>query len=336
MSRPQRSPASPDPRPSGIAWPRKRESSFPAGIDRGTPQLGQVRSRDYRFSTQTDIYNVAPGEPWTSCHNARHDPASCGGIRPMRPGRRRVICPMPATALRRIDTTSGVGCVDLDDGERAALASLASQVATEASGAPGSLASLTAVAAQLLPSRLVELGDEATVWPPVSSGWLLRGLPIDEGRLGPTPGSWRLGHGAPTPEDCQLLLIGRALGTVFAWADQQGGAPVHNIVPVAGEEDSLLDLVEHHAAGAAHGGRLLRQPCRFPPPALPPKPVPGGHLHIRRAQRRACRRRMPGWRRAAATSSGRTGHTARAVHALPRGAFRWCPSPCRKRPARAR
>ncbi len=148
--------------------------------------------------------------------------------------------PVSATTLDQLTATDGVMHVDLSNGERSALASLATEAAAEASSAPDSLADLVAAAARLLPPRLVELGDRMTAWPPPHSGWLFRGLPIDESTMGPTPESWQLAPGAPTPEDCQLLLIGRALGTVFAWADQQGGGPVHNIVPVVGDEDSLL------------------------------------------------------------------------------------------------
>lgn len=147
---------------------------------------------------------------------------------------------MSVTTLQQIEATRGLSQVDLDDRERTVLAQLAAEVASEASREPDSLARLTADAARSLPQRLLELGEEAAVWPPRCSGWMIRKLPIEEGKLGATPESWRQGLGPTTPEDCQLLLIGWAMGVVFAWADQQGGAPVHNIVPVAGEEESLL------------------------------------------------------------------------------------------------
>jgi hypothetical protein len=147
---------------------------------------------------------------------------------------------MSLTALHQIDTATGLVHVDLEEGERLVLANLAEQVALEAAGAPDNLSQLTAEATKSLPSRLLELGEEVAAWPPPGSGWMIEGLPIDERGLGNTPESWRHSPDDPTPEDCQLLLLGWALGTVFAWADQQGGAPVHNIIPVAGDEESLL------------------------------------------------------------------------------------------------
>jgi L-asparagine oxygenase len=148
--------------------------------------------------------------------------------------------PMLLTAPDRIKSTSSTALIDLDERERRAILVLAREVASAAASAPDSLARLTAGAAESLPSKLLELAEQVTKTPPEYSGWLLRGLPIAQDRLGPTPRSWRRCAEQPTPEDCQLLLIGQVFGAVFAWADQQGGAAVHNIVPVVGEEDSLL------------------------------------------------------------------------------------------------
>jgi len=147
---------------------------------------------------------------------------------------------MLVTACDQIKTTKGIVLIDLDERERRAILLLAREVAAAAARAPDSLACLTAGTAGSLPSKLLELAEQVTETPPACSGWVLRGLPISEQRLGPTPRAWSTCAVEPTPEDCQLLLIGHALGAVFAWEDQQGGGIVHNIVPVVGEEDSLL------------------------------------------------------------------------------------------------
>jgi alpha-ketoglutarate-dependent taurine dioxygenase len=140
---------------------------------------------------------------------------------------------------REIKCIDGIAHVDVDDGERKRLTWAAGEVAAAVSEKPDLLNFLAG--AQQLPASLLDLLAEAVpIWPPVYSGWLLRGLPVDAENLGATPDSWRHGIRPPTPEDCQLLMVGSALGTVFAWADQQAGSPVHNIVPVAGEEKSLL------------------------------------------------------------------------------------------------
>ncbi len=129
---------------------------------------------------------------------------------------------------------------ELDDHERATLTRLASELAAAALGTPDALSTLTAAAVNLLPSKLLEWSHQVRAREHASSGWVLGGLPIADALLAPTPRSWRQCAAEPTPEDCQLLLVGQALGGAFAWADQQGGATVHNIVPVAGEEDTLL------------------------------------------------------------------------------------------------
>jgi L-asparagine oxygenase len=172
--------------------------------------------------------------------------------------------------------TTGLAYVDLGKRDRSLLASLADQLAADAIGAPETLSALTALATQELPSWLVSLRQAVAASPPSSSGWLVRGLPIDEGRLGPTPESWRVRTATPTAVECQLLLIGSALGFVFAWGDQQGGAPVHNIVPVVGEENSLLSSsstaeLSLHTEDAYFSDRAdlllllaLRNPCLAP------------------------------------------------------------------------
>jgi L-asparagine oxygenase len=130
--------------------------------------------------------------------------------------------------------------VDLDSRERDAVSRLARSLASGVAGGSVSLAGLTARAADRLPARLTSLRDEVSAASGSRSHWVVRGLPIDQQTLGATPGSWRERTPQVTPEECVLLLLARALGDVFAWADQQGGAVVHDIVPAAGEEDSML------------------------------------------------------------------------------------------------
>jgi L-asparagine oxygenase len=137
-------------------------------------------------------------------------------------------------------TTDRAIPIDLDRRERGSISLLASEVSDAAACAPATLADLTADAAASLPSRLIDLARQARARPPRCSSWIVRGLPVERERLGPTPASWRERGERTTVEECALLLIGEALGNVFAWADQQGGATVHDIVPSAGEEDSLL------------------------------------------------------------------------------------------------
>ena len=130
--------------------------------------------------------------------------------------------------------------IDLDSRERCSVSRLARQLAAEATGGSASLAQLTARAAASLPSCLTDLRSEVLAASGSRSHWIVRGLPIDQQALEATPESWRERSAEVTPEECVLLLLARALGDVFAWADQQGGAVVHDIVPAAGEENSML------------------------------------------------------------------------------------------------
>jgi hypothetical protein len=140
---------------------------------------------------------------------------------------------------RDIETIGSVAYVELDRGEQTRLTSAAEDVVYAAAQEPDLLNYGTS--SLLLPSALLDLLTGAVpVWPPQYSGWLLRGIAVDDGKLGRTPPSWRHAPRPPAVEDCQLLMLADALGDVYGWADQQAGAPVHNIIPVVGEEKSLL------------------------------------------------------------------------------------------------
>lgn len=112
--------------------------------------------------------------------------------------------------------------------------------AAAASGRAAPLAALVAAAARDLARRLPEWA--ATVKPLVPApAWRLGGLLTDERWIGPTPTSWKSNVlQVPTREEIVLLLVGQLLGEIFCWATQQGGAAVHDIVPLRGQENSLL------------------------------------------------------------------------------------------------
>ena len=65
---------------------------------------------------------------------------------------------------------------------------------------------------------------------------VLRGLHL--GPLPPTPAHWS--DAACGTSDAQLVLLASVLGDVFAWATQQDGRLVHNVLPVAGNENAQL------------------------------------------------------------------------------------------------
>ena len=68
---------------------------------------------------------------------------------------------------------------------------------------------------------------------------VIRGLPVDDERIGPTPEHWST-HCDPArtmPEDFYFLLLGSLIGEVFGWSTLQNGALLHNVLPNRAEEN---------------------------------------------------------------------------------------------------
>ncbi|WFB10900.1 TauD/TfdA family dioxygenase [Streptomyces sp. LX-29] len=97
---------------------------------------------------------------------------------------------------------------------------------------------------------------------------LLRGLPVDDDAIGPTPGHWSTAGRAGAFWDVVLLLLGTLRGRPIAWQGQQNGRFVHNIVPSPGHEQEQTGassdvLLSPHTEDAFHPGRahLLMLGC---------------------------------------------------------------------------
>ncbi|MFF0447668.1 guanitoxin biosynthesis L-enduracididine beta-hydroxylase GntD [Streptomyces sp. NPDC004609] len=71
---------------------------------------------------------------------------------------------------------------------------------------------------------------------------LVAGNDVDEEGIGPTPPHWRdtSPTGAARRAEFLLVLYGSLLGEVYGWATQQDGRLVHDILPIAGQEDAQL------------------------------------------------------------------------------------------------
>ena len=71
---------------------------------------------------------------------------------------------------------------------------------------------------------------------------LIRGLPIAEPRLGPTPSHWSIEAQKKTSYEAEMCLVGCAspLGEVFSFLSQHGGNLIQNIVPVAGDSHAQV------------------------------------------------------------------------------------------------
>ncbi|MFE2722528.1 TauD/TfdA family dioxygenase [Kitasatospora sp. NPDC059327] len=90
--------------------------------------------------------------------------------------------------------------------------------------------------------------------------FVLRGLDVDDPRLGPTPGHWSSVGDAGALYDVVLLLVSTLMGTPIAWDGQQDGRFVHNIIPSPGHESeqtgaSSSVLLTPHTEDAFHPGR---------------------------------------------------------------------------------
>ncbi|MFE5969627.1 TauD/TfdA family dioxygenase [Streptomyces sp. NPDC056463] len=98
--------------------------------------------------------------------------------------------------------------------------------------------------------------------------FVLRGLPLDDSEIGPSPLSWATAGDSGAVWDVQLLLLATVMGNPIAWAGQQDGRFVHNIVPSPGHEQeqtgaSSTVLLSPHTEDAFHPGRahLLMLGC---------------------------------------------------------------------------
>ncbi|AZP23774.1 oxygenase [Streptomyces aquilus] len=115
-----------------------------------------------------------------------------------------------------------------------------------------------------VPAVAASLGDEIrTACRPVDTPdglFVLRGLPLDDTAIGPTPAHWSSAGDAGAVYDVVLLLLSTVMGTPLAWEGQQDGRFVHNIVPSPGHEDeqtgaSSSVLLSPHTEDAFHPAR---------------------------------------------------------------------------------
>lgn len=129
-----------------------------------------------------------------------------------------------------------------------------------------------------LPRRLRTLLLEFKLDEPASGVLVFSGFPIDEERIGPTPAHWdaRTSPCSTLREEICCALLASLLGEPIAWATQQGGHVVHDILPIRGHEGEQLgsgseQLLWWHTEDAFHNYRgdylqmfCLRNPDRVP------------------------------------------------------------------------
>lgn len=88
---------------------------------------------------------------------------------------------------------------------------------------------------------------------------LISGYPIDDDKIGSTPRHWKLRAGVSRAleEEMLFILCGSLLGEPLAWATQQDGHVIHDILPIEGHEHEQLgsssrELLTWHSEDAFH------------------------------------------------------------------------------------
>ncbi|OON79709.1 guanitoxin biosynthesis L-enduracididine beta-hydroxylase GntD [Streptomyces tsukubensis] len=88
---------------------------------------------------------------------------------------------------------------------------------------------------------------------------VVEGIPVDDGAIGPTPDHWkdRPVHSPTLREEMFFLLCGQLLGDPIAWATQQDGRIMHDVIPIKGHEVGQLGTgsstpLEWHTEDAFH------------------------------------------------------------------------------------
>jgi Fe(II)/alpha-ketoglutarate-dependent arginine beta-hydroxylase len=116
-----------------------------------------------------------------------------------------------------------------------------------------------AIWAQELPRRVRKHLHDFKLREPVEAVCLISGYPIDQRKIGPTPGHWKnkQGPSGALEEEVLLVLFGSLLGDCIGWSTQQDGYVVHDILPIRGHEGEQLgsgseQLLWWHTEDAFH------------------------------------------------------------------------------------
>lgn len=115
-----------------------------------------------------------------------------------------------------------------------------------------------AVLAHQLPMRIRERMNAFRLGR-LSGVLCISGYEIDQDRIGRTPPHWR-DRPDPSPshrEETLLVLLGSLIGDPIAWATQQDGRLIHDVIPIKGHENEQLgssseSLLTWHTEDAFH------------------------------------------------------------------------------------
>ncbi|ATE54999.1 guanitoxin biosynthesis L-enduracididine beta-hydroxylase GntD [Actinosynnema pretiosum] len=133
---------------------------------------------------------------------------------------------------------AGIRYVDLDPVDGAQVEALARAAVREhgSSSAPSLLAAAPGLAHRL-PARLVDQLRDLRL-AESASALVIRGLPVDDAEIGPTPLDWRGldGQTRTAPQEAYLVLVAGLLGDIFGWTTLQDGRLIHDVVPMPSQK----------------------------------------------------------------------------------------------------
>ena len=131
--------------------------------------------------------------------------------------------------------------------------------------------------AQELPRRLRRFLNAFRLRKP-SGVCVISGYPVDDAKIGKTPGHWRKepGNSSTMEEEVFLNLCGALLGDVIAWSHQRDGLICQDLVPIEGHKEEMLgsgseqELVWHtEDARYPYRGDYIGLMCLRNPDAVP-------------------------------------------------------------------
>ncbi|MEW1643772.1 guanitoxin biosynthesis L-enduracididine beta-hydroxylase GntD [Streptomyces sp. NPDC091219] len=132
--------------------------------------------------------------------------------------------------------------IDLTDADRETAEVLVDELLRERPSSDEELLHAVALRAQELPRPLRAEVNTFRLEEP-SGGCVISGLDVDDTRIGATPARWGEADadGRTRREDMFLLMCASLLGDPIAWATQQDGRLLHDVVPIRGHEHAQLN-----------------------------------------------------------------------------------------------
>ena len=168
--------------------------------------------------------------------------------------------------------------LELTEGEVGAILPLVKEVASQhGSVEEADFLDSASTYAQELPRRLRRFLNAFRLREP-SGVCVISGYPVDDSKIGKTPGHWRKepDSSSTMEEEVFLNLCGALLGDAIAWSHQRDGLICQDLVPIEGHKDEMLgsgselELVWHtEDARYPYRGDYIGLMCLRNPDAVP-------------------------------------------------------------------